>query len=244
MTNECSVENWEYQQENIQEQCGGAQWYFWIFSGNCYYGHGIMTATYCVYLNAAPLSLGSPGTSPEYAYNITLELYTRSIPVSIAANLTDRSPYGDLRNGTATYGNAIVENDIAAVSPLQYENTVLMKTNRTVEVVNSTVYQSYSQALNNLYAVLGYYNGTGVDDGDMATIQQTISTYNLEEAKLASSQVQSDQDCWIGGNTVSEYICRPVGLFDYENITARIGRIRAQTGLESVSGSVVNLVDG
>jgi hypothetical protein len=246
ITNKCSRENWEYQQEDIGAQCGNAQWYFWIYSDDCYYEHGILTATYCVYMNVAPIPLGNLGTTtPKYAYNITLQLYNKSLPLSLAANLTNRSPYGNLQEGTTNYGNVVVNNSITAISPLQYENTVLMEINGQIKTVNSTVYQSYLQALNNLYAVLGYYNGTGIDDGDMATIQQTINSYNLEEGKLVNSSEQpSHNGCWFGANSTYEYMCKPIGLFDYGNITAHIGKIKVQTGPESLSGSIVNLVNG
>ena len=241
MTSHCSYENWEYQQLGIADQCGNAQWYFWIFSDYCYWDKGITTATYCVYMDNTSASAGTFNSVPAYSYNTTLQLYNNTYGIHMSAMLNSRSADSPVLEGNATYGNASAGTQISAESPLPEGSVFLIKSRNGSYIAGSGGYQSYLQALNSLDSVLGYYNGSGIDSGSMETIQQTIGSYNTAAARLLNSTLEQVGGCRF--DNLSDYLdCSPAGPFDYLNMTAVLSNsINARQGVEYFSGSAIGI---
>jgi hypothetical protein len=241
MTNHCTYENWEYQVAPLPVQCGNAQWDFNIFSDYCYWDRGIMTATYCVYMNPTGTYAGTFNSTPSYKYNITLELSNSTYGAALEANLSNANATANVVQNGKSYGVAAVGNYISGDSSMQQSSVPFLETGNASKEAGSKAYQAYVQALNNMYSVLGYYNGSGVDGDTLSTIQEAINAYNSGASSLLNSSAQQGGGCWLG-NDPTAFICDPTGPFAYANITVRISNgISAQQGTEYFEGSAINV---
>lgn len=230
----CSDLNWWGQQLSISQQCGNAKWYYWMFSGSCYYSaNPVMTSTTCVYLNPQSASIAGLASAPFKDFNITLLLYNSS--AELHANLSSSaSASGIYSQAGAFYGNAVVSGGISYTGPSPTGYVVRLY-NGADALLNQTVYYPYEQAYTNLLSTLSYYNNTSV--GDSTPIQEAISAYNSASQAITRAAPTTMQGCnfTASGRALA---CQPYAPFQFSNITLYMNS-KNQTLL--TQGSTINI---
>lgn len=238
-TNHCSDINWMGRQLPIQEQCGSAKWYFWTFSDPCYYNHGVMTATYCVYENNYSASLYSASPEPYYRYNISL------IVANATARLKAYLPSDGLsspllyRNGTND-GIVTVSGATSSAAPATGFQ-VSMRGKNATGIVNASIYDEYIQSLNSIDGLLGYYNGTGISQSEQDTLQQAMSMYNSMSDSLYASKTYVPQGCDYSLSGNAPYMeCGLGSGLEFQNISVDIPSSTANQTI-NYAGSLINI---
>ena len=220
-TNHCSYINWMGRQLSIQQQCGSAKWYFWTFSDPCYYNHGVMTATYCVYENNYPASLYSANPKPHYRYNISLIVINAT--ARLKAYLPSHGLSSPLSYQNGTQAGSVTVSGIPSSSSQIAGFQVSMQGKNATGIVNASTYGEYIQSLNSIDGILGYYNGTGISQSEQDTLQQSMSMYNSMSGSLYASKTYVPQGCnySLSGN----YPFMECGLgseLEFQNISVEI----------------------
>ena len=229
---------------SMQAECGGnAKWYYYMFSGPCYYDDGVVWATTCVYENTMNSTLYSIGVQNRYVYNDTLLLSNASESGTLYSSISSSENVSLLResgNNTSA-GNVTVGGQVTAYTPTQDYSYYVLRRSENFTIINSSAASQYTQLLNNLNDVLGYYNGSEIGDSELATIQQTISSYNRGAASLYNS-TKADSPCAIYQYNTSTtlYSCKPFGAIDFGNLTVKISNsIPHKNASFLVSGSYI-----
>ncbi|HVC58195.1 MAG TPA: hypothetical protein VND15_01830 [Candidatus Acidoferrales bacterium] len=234
----CSYHNFFGDLRPFQAQCGDANWDFVSFSESCYYGSGVTTATYCMKLNNTQSSYSAISGNQGYMYAIELRLYNQTMSLSALANSS--SPRSMVLDGRGVpTGNATVS-EVSGIGSNPSQGYLVLNVSGTERVVETSSYQSYAQALNNLDSVLGYYNQSGAQGSSVSSIMAAIDGYNNQALQLTNSSNAVNPQCTLstsGGKRV--YSCAPVsGL--YYTINATIPGVKSPQ-LLSVAGSTVNI---
>jgi hypothetical protein len=239
----CSQENFFYQQYGIQTQCGSASWYYFYFSDYCYGVKGILTDTYCVYLNGTERSYSSLDPTPSYYYNLTLTLYNQSSGDGYTSNLSSGNPSGRIYSEGKAVGNVTVSNDIYGYGQLRYENPVLINESGAIRPEDSGSYTDYQNALSNFESMMNYYNGIEVSDSEYSAIQEAIGAFNTASEGLQTPQNFSVSGCYLKNSTEGyEYYCNPLQPLDYLNISTNfVGSTGIKNGSISLDGSIINI---
>ncbi|MEM4064070.1 MAG: hypothetical protein QXR16_01210 [Candidatus Micrarchaeaceae archaeon] len=213
-------------------QCGANAWDYRIFSDYCYTRDSVQTVTFCIAPYPTGINLSTAGVSEEkYAYSFTLYLY--AFDNLLLANLSNASRTSNVLLGKSTVGNATILNvsGNSAFSSVE----VLSKGNYSW-VANASAYEWYTQAKNNLYSTLSYYNNSGVSQSTQAQIQQIISAYSEAYSNLVKSEPYNLTGCSFSGYQMS---CNAIEPFSYY-INANIQGLAANS-TTSYMGSIVTI---
>ena len=229
---------------SMQAECGSnAKWYYYMFSDPCYYDDGVVWATTCVYENTMNSTLYSIGVQNRYIYNDTLLLSNASESKTLYSSINSLTNTSILRESgsNASVGNVTVGGQVTAYVPTQDYSYYVLRRSENFTIINSSTASQYTQLLNSLNDVLGYYNGSEIGDSELATIQQTISSYNRGAAELYNS-TRADSPCAISQYNTSTplYSCKPFGAIDFGNLTVKINNsVPHKNASFSVSGSYI-----
>lgn len=227
----CTVLNFFGNPEGMAAQCGTADgWEYNVFSDYCYTEGGSTTLTDCILPSSTGYNLTSINDdASNYIYSFKLEVYT---PYGIMqSNVSSSEGVSNVTLSGKVIGSATVSGVSDEFQPSLQD---FVTESSGYRAVNSTVYEAYVQALNNLYVVLGYYNNSNAQ----SEIEEAVNYYTDEETALVSATGQNSTSCTFSGNW---YKCMSPFPFSYViNVTLNG---YSSLGVQTLpyQGSVINL---
>ncbi len=237
-TSHCSYLNFWGQQMPIQSQCGGASWYFWSFSSNCYYGPAqVTTATYCVYQEPSGTKVASISQEPGYSYNVSLNVSYAGLNAS--AYLTQYNPESELESAGIAYGNASAGNEIYASAP-NPQGSMIVSSNGTFFIANSTDYSEYANAYEQLVNTMSYYNNTG-DSGDTSSASEAMYSYENALGSFIGDLGPANSSLCSVSNNGAIYKCKPYSQFQFYNMSAALNSYNGTPKTLSYMGSSIKI---
>jgi hypothetical protein len=214
-------------------QCGQNSWDYMVFSPYCYYTAEVsMTSTYCMAPVGTGYSISGAGADAEYVYNFTLLLDSPS--GTMRSVLDYRSNESNVTLDGRTVGRARIESvsgDASVPAP------TLISNGSAYHPINETEYLQYTQAKNNLYGTLSFYNSSSVTSDVQSEIQQAVQAFISSSSGLINAKSPSTA-CNVSG---SAYVCNAAYPFTYV-ISVNMSR-GMQTGNQTLYylGSVIDV---
>ena len=217
-------------------QCGNSNtWDYivsWVTCGiSPYYSY---SRSFCMFPAKTEYNLSTVTPNYSMTYHLYLEIYTPS--GLLQSNLSNSDTNSPLYLNGRVIGNATIKETQADLPP---EYAELITYNNTYSEVNQTDYNIYSQAKNNLYPTLAYYNGSSVSGDIQSAIQEGIVAFNNSaRAMMASLGGAPQPGCRMANNT---YTCKSTYPLSYM-INASVSQ---PSGIENATlyyeSSVINL---
>ncbi|MFP3289332.1 MAG: hypothetical protein RXO35_02790 [Candidatus Micrarchaeota archaeon] len=216
----------------IFAQCGTSNaWDYFMFNGYCYTEDKGVDSTTCIYPTQTAYNLSTINSYDHtFLYNFTIEIDYQGLRMSAIFNNTECTK---VFQGNAEIGTACISN-ISGIGPLNYAS--LISNGTKSGIANQTLYQSYSQARNNLYSTLDFFNGSSITSSEQSQINSAINYYSKIASDLEEYGFENESNCYIGSSYV---ICKPVYPLAYV-INATLNESIVNTTLY-FQGSILNL---
>ncbi len=225
----CTYRNWQYDAYSEPDQCGSPSWEYLI------YGNGSCADTYSVCIAPEPTGYNISSTGAQaaaYMYSFNLTIYDGVIARARLSSLNATAPLiamgKDIGNASVVgvSGSGSAPGFAELVGPGGAYNA------------NVSAITQYTQARNNLYGVLDYYNAT-MAQGEQAQIQQAISSYDAQENGLVYGAAgRGYYQCTASGRI---FECRPqVPLYYVINVTGSAKYLQSNEVMDA-AGSVVRV---
>jgi len=217
---------------DIVAQCGTSNaWDYFMFNGYCYTQNEGVGATTCIYPTQTAYNLSTINSYDHtFLYNFSMQVDYQGLLMSATFNNTECTK---VFQGDAKIGIACIAN-ISGIGPLNYAS--LISNGTKSGIANQTLYQSYSQARNNLYSTLDFFNGSSITSSEQSQINSAISYYSKVASDLEKYGFENESNCHIESSYV---ICKPVYPLAYV-INATLNESIVNTTLY-FQGSILNL---
>ncbi|MDE1825072.1 MAG: hypothetical protein KGH61_03280 [Candidatus Micrarchaeota archaeon] len=213
-------------------QCGIGSWGYSVFSEYCYTESNYYTMTYCVDPTPINYSIGmiSQDSLLAYKFNLTISSGDFSAEGQIS-NSSNETMYS---RGQAVGYAKVINISLLGNQPNAYFLIGKSKTNLT----SPSAYQNYVQAENNMYATMGFYNGSYVSTDTQSMLEESVSAY-IQALDTLLNTTESPVACRLMENT---YACNPESPFMYL-INSTLKGVGSNSTAEYL-GSVVNVREG
>jgi len=217
---------------DIVAQCGTSNaWDYFMFNEYCYVQNEGVGATTCIYPTQTAYNLSTINSYDHtFLYNFSMQIDYQGLLMSATFNNTECTK---VFQGNAKIGIACIAN-ISGIGPLNYAS--LISNGTKSGIANQTLYQSYSQARNNLYSTLDFFNGSSITSSEQSQINSAISYYSKVASDLEKYGFENESNCNIKSSYV---ICKPVYPLAYV-INATLNESIVNTTLY-FQGSILNL---
>jgi len=216
----------------IVAQCGTSNaWDYFMFNDYCYTEDKGISSTTCIYPSQTAYNLSMINSYGHmFLYNFAMEIDYQGLVMNAIFNNTVCTK---VFQGNAEIGTACIVN-ISGIGPLNYAS--LISNGTKSGIANQTLYQSYSQARNNLYSTLDFFNGSSITSSEQSQINSAISYYSKVASDLEKYGFENESNCNVGPDYV---ICKPIYPLAYV-INATLNESIVNTTLY-FQGSVLNL---
>ncbi|MDE1869901.1 MAG: hypothetical protein KGH71_02855 [Candidatus Micrarchaeota archaeon] len=190
----------------IGGQCGTTDaWEYSVFSDYCYTQSNYYTLTYCIVPSQSAYSLSSPDPanySLNYSFSLELNTPNAILTSQVSKNLSK------LMLGGKIVGTANVTSVGGAMPP----PSLMILTNASGSSgIDPSIYASYSQARNNLYSELNFYNKSEISTDLQSSIDSSLLAYSKASSTLINGTKQSLKCNFLG----SIYDCTSPSPFYY-----------------------------
>ena len=218
-------------------QCGSTNsWDYMVFDGSCESPDWSYSRTYCFVPGESGYKILLPDTA-NYSYSYKILVRINGDSKMLLFNLSSADSSSLIMQEGKIIGNATVES-VTVSSPT---TSPYIQSPQGYSQISSSAYSGYTEAENNAYQVLGFYNSTGVSYSTSSAIQEAVSAMDLNAKRLLDSIHQynnSNLSCSISG---LYYDCKPAYPFTYIiNLTLYNNTYPGNTTL-LYYGSIVNL---